>query len=41
MSTSAGLGRTVFRVDRPFAFSISDQRTGAILFLGAVADPRG
>jgi serine protease inhibitor len=30
-----------FRVDRPFAFAISDTETGAILFLGAVADPRG
>ncbi|SDU65738.1 serpin family protein [Jiangella alkaliphila] len=30
-----------FRVDRPFAFTISDSRTGTILFLGAVADPRG
>ena len=29
-----------FRVDRPFAFTISDQETGAILFLGAVTDPR-
>ncbi|NDL60082.1 serpin family protein [Phytoactinopolyspora mesophila] len=30
-----------FRVDRPFAFTISDQQTDAILFLGVVADPRG
>jgi serine protease inhibitor len=30
----------VFRVDKPFAFTISDQQTGAILFLGAVTDPR-
>jgi serpin B len=30
-----------FRVDRPFAFTISDTETGTILFLGAVADPRG
>lgn len=37
MATSAGLG---FRVDRPFAFTISDRDTGTILFLGAVADPR-
>lgn len=28
-------------VDRPFAFTISDQQTGAILFLGTVTDPRG
>jgi serine protease inhibitor len=40
MATSARAGRTVFRVDRPFAFTISDQQTGAILFLGAVTDPR-
>ncbi|HEY8474015.1 MAG TPA: serpin family protein [Natronosporangium sp.] len=31
----------VFVVDRPFAFTISDTETGAILFLGAVTDPRG
>jgi len=30
----------VFRVDRPFAFTISDQQTGTIVFLGAVTDPR-
>jgi serine protease inhibitor len=33
--------RPEFRVDRPFAFTISDRETGTILFLGAVADPRG
>jgi serpin B len=38
--TAALATPTVFRVDRPFAFTISDQQTGAILFLGAVADPR-
>ena len=40
MPTSARADQTVFRVDRPFAFTISDQQTGAILFLGAVTDPR-
>nr|WP_281243400.1 serpin family protein [Jiangella alba] len=30
-----------FRADRPFAFTISDTQTGAIVFLGAVTDPRG
>jgi len=40
MATSARSVQTVFRVDRPFAFTISDQQTGAILFLGAVTDPR-
>ncbi|WP_053206001.1 serpin family protein [Jiangella muralis] len=38
MRESAG---ETFRVDRPFAFTISDSQTGTILFLGAVADPRG
>jgi serine protease inhibitor len=32
---------SIFRVDRPFAFTISDHETGTILFLGAVADPSG
>ncbi len=42
MAASAMMGDPlVFRVDRPFAFTISDQQTGAILFLGAVTDPRG
>jgi serine protease inhibitor len=30
----------IFAVDRPFAFAITDARTGVNLFLGAVADPR-
>ena len=38
MRESAG---NSFRVDRPFAFTISDSETGTILFLGTVADPRG
>jgi serpin B len=38
MPSSAG---GAFRVDRPFAFTISDGETGTILFLGAVTDPRG
>ncbi|WP_422770490.1 serpin family protein [Plantactinospora sp. WMMC1484] len=41
MAVSARLAETVFRVDRPFAFTISDEQTGTILFLGAVTDPRG
>ncbi|MFC7277111.1 serpin family protein [Paractinoplanes rhizophilus] len=40
MVTSARADRTTFVVDRPFAFTISDQKTGAILFLGEVGDPR-
>lgn len=40
-TTSAGPEPVRFRVDRPFAFTISDADTGTILFLGAVADPRG
>ncbi|TDD66716.1 serpin family protein [Jiangella aurantiaca] len=39
MAESAG-GNS-FRVDRPFAFTISDSQTGTILFLGTVTDPRG
>jgi serpin B len=34
MAVSARPDQRVFRVDRPFAFTISDQQTGAILFLG-------
>jgi serpin B len=41
MAESAPVDPLVFRVDRPFVFTISDQETGAILFLGAVTDPRG
>jgi serpin B len=41
MADSAAVEPNVFRVDRPFVFTISDQETGAVLFLGAVADPRG
>ncbi|WP_433291966.1 serpin family protein [Actinoplanes sp. CA-030573] len=40
MAMSARVGGASFVVDRPFAFTVSDRRTGAILFLGAVADPR-
>jgi serine protease inhibitor len=40
METSVQVNPNVFRVDRPFAFTISDRQTGAILFLGAVTDPR-
>lgn len=40
MATSLRIPQLVFRVDKPFAFSISDQQTGTILFLGAVNDPR-
>jgi serpin B len=31
----------VVRADRPFAWAVIDRRTGAILFAGVVADPRG
>lgn len=44
-AVTGGVTRTsaepAFVVDRPFAFTISDQQTGTVLFLGAVADPRG
>ncbi|MEV6303191.1 serpin family protein [Actinoplanes sp. NPDC051861] len=40
MATSALVGQREFRVDRPFTFTISDTRTGTILFLGSVTDPR-
>ncbi len=39
MAQSAG--PPPFRVDRPFAFTVSDRDTGAVLFLGSVHDPRG
>jgi serine protease inhibitor len=41
MATSAKLNPLVFRADHPFAFSISDQQTGTILFLGAITNPAG
>jgi serine protease inhibitor len=40
MATAGRVGQTTFVVDRPFAFTISDRQTGAILFLGEVTDPR-
>ena len=40
MMATAARPSSVFRVDRPFAFTISDRTTGTILFLGTVTDPR-
>jgi len=34
-------GPTTFIFDRPFLFLIRDEKTGLILFVGAVEDPRG
>jgi serpin B len=39
-STSAPLRQTTLKVDRPFIFIIQDDETGAVLFMGRVADPR-
>ena len=29
----------LFRADHPFLFAIRDQKSGAVLFLGHIADP--
>ena len=38
-ATSAQVGTAIVVVDRPFLFAITDQATGAPLFVGRVADP--
>ncbi|MCP4638826.1 MAG: serpin family protein [bacterium] len=37
---AAPTGPKVFRADHPFVFLIQDTRTGAVLFLGRIIDPR-
>lgn len=38
--TSAPPSQTIFRADHPFVFLIRDLRSGSILFMGRVLDPR-
>ncbi|MFH1730640.1 MAG: serpin family protein [Planctomycetota bacterium] len=38
---SAAPRQLIFRADRPFIFLIRDNRTGSVLFIGRVANPKG
>ncbi len=40
MGTSAAAPRNIFNADHPFIFIIQEKKTGNILFLGKVVDPR-
>ena len=40
MGLVAGEEPEVVVADRPFAFALRDTRTGLVLFLGRVVDPR-
>jgi len=40
VGTTAMMEPTVFRADRPFVFLIRDNKTGSILFIGRVANPK-
>ena len=39
VATSVQLDRFSMIVDRPFFFTINDEKTGTILFMGAVNEP--
>jgi serpin B len=41
LTSVAAEGPPVFRADHPFLFIIRHDKTGAILFVGRVTDPRG